>query len=387
MPTPPHSVARPLDDPTHLGLAVDELLANRCVTLLALGEPTHGIEAFPLLRNDMLAHLVDRGYRSVALESDYFTAPVVDDYVCGSSGALDEVLAAGFSHGFGAVPGNRELVEWMRTYNADRSERDRIRFYGFDAPVEYAGAPSPRRALKHVIDHLSTALRPTEVDAIDELVGEEADWTNPAAMYEASASIGKSERAHALRIVADELVGTLRRAPLPNDRMADAHARTALGLLDYHEAMAAPGPDRIDRLLGVRAHMMADNLLDIAAAEQERGPTLVFAHNSHLHRVPSDGSWANAGALVTRALGDRYVFIATDANPRSRPGTLQGTLADNTARRALFPMPELRDALPSSIEAGEPILPGHIPLTPQDLVGTDAVVFIADTDGVRHEYW
>src|SRR3712207_1292961 len=109
MSTAPPALGRRLDGPTELGHALDELLAAS-PAVFAPGEPTHGIKAFPLLRNDILAHLAERGYRSVVLETDHFAAPVVDDYVNGGEGDLDSVLATGFSHGFGAVPGNRELV-------------------------------------------------------------------------------------------------------------------------------------------------------------------------------------------------------------------------------------------------------------------------------------
>lgn len=122
-----------------------------------------------------------------------------------------------------------------------------------------------------------------------------------------------------------------------------------------------------------------------------RGPTLVFAHNSHLRRgdsaLPGEANWAAAGALVAHDLGDEYVFIATDANPSAPVGTLQAMLADATDRRALFPADALTSALPESVTAGTPIAPGHLPLSPADLSGTDAIVFIADTDGHRRQYW
>ncbi|WP_169811201.1 erythromycin esterase family protein, partial [Nocardia amamiensis] len=209
-----HRIGRELDDPASLGDALDELLAARSEppTLLALGEPTHGIEAFPLLRNEVLAHLVERGYRSIVLETDAFAASVVDDYVTGAPAEIDTVLATGFSHGFGAVPGNRELVEWLRAHNAGRAPQDRVRFHGFDAPVEFSGAPSPRRALSSVSDYLPVALRPESVRDLDALLGEDADWTNQAAMFDPAASVGDSERARALRIVADDLASALRRA-------------------------------------------------------------------------------------------------------------------------------------------------------------------------------
>jgi erythromycin esterase-like protein len=396
-------IGRQLDDPASLGHALDELLAARTEppTLLALGEPTHGIEAFPLLRNELLGHLVERGYRSIVLETDVFAASVVDDYVGGATAEVDKVLATGFSHGFGAVPGNRELVEWLRAHNAGRAPQDRVRFHGFDAPVEYSGAPSPRHALSSANDYLPAALRPESVRDLDALLGEDADWTNQAAMLDPAASIGDSDRARALRIVADDLASTLRRAA-PVLRPADstgyahavAHVRTAQGLLRYHAAMANPAPDRIATMLSLRTEMMAENLLAIVAQEQRRGPSLVFAHNVHLQRVQShmpvgedDVSWSSAGALVALTLGERYAFLATDASPHSDPGTLQGVLAEATTRRALFPAQALRAALPPSIGTGEPIVPGHLPLNPAELDGADAVIFVADTDGKRHQYW
>ncbi|MGW4115205.1 erythromycin esterase family protein [Actinosynnema sp. NPDC004786] len=402
MSTALRALGRELDGPAGLGRALDQLLAARPAppAVFALGEPTHGIEAFPLLRNDVLAHLAERGYRSVVLETDHFTAPVVDDYVNGGEGDLDEVLATGFSHRFGAVPGNRELVEWLRAFNADRAPEDRVRFHGFDAPLETAAAPSPRHALTSVLTALPEALRPASARDLDALLGDDAEWTDEAAMYDPAASIGGSDRVRALRIAADDLASALRRAApaLTADPAAypdlPAHARTAQGLLRYHAAMATPGPDRIATLLSLRAEMMADNLLAVLAREQDRGPSLVFAHNVHLQRTTShmsfgehEASWASAGALVALTLGERYLFVATDANPRSAPGTLQGELARATTRRALFPAGDLRAALPPTTRKGDPIVPGHLPLGPSDLAGADAVVFVADTDGRRHQYW
>ncbi|MEZ5153205.1 erythromycin esterase family protein [Rhodococcus zopfii] len=398
-----HDIARPLGDPESLGRAVDELLAARPEppAVLAVGEPTHGIEAFPLLRNDILCHLVDRGFRSIVLETDVFAAAVVDDYVCGAGTEIDTVLATGFSHGFGAVPGNRELVGWLRAHNAGRAPADRVRFHGFDAPLEFSGAPSPRRALSEVVEYLPATLRPATARDLDMLPGDDADWSNEAAMFDPAASLGNSDRARALRVVADDLACALHRAgPLLRSTDPDgydgavAHARTALGLLRYHAAMATAGPDRIGNLLGVRAEMMAANLLAIAAQEQRRGPSLLFAHNAHLQRAGSgmrvgaeNATWCSAGALAGLELGERYVFVATDAAPHSEPGTLQHALAEATVRRALFPASELRGALPQGVGAGDPIVPGHIPLAPAVLDGADAVVFVADTDGTRHPYW
>lgn len=386
------SIARQIGDTTGLARAVDDVLdrAGSLPLVLALGEPTHGIGAFPLLRNELLAHLVGRGFRSIALETDIFAAGLVADYVNGADTDLDAVLTSGFSHGFGGVLGNRELLQWLRAYNNDRTRADRIHFHGFDAPVEYSGAPGPRAYLTAVLDFLPPARQPA-IDDLEQLLGDDAAWTNPGAMYDPTVSIGGTARARALRVVADDLASALRRAapqlqPIDPDghRLATANARTALGLLRYHAAMATAGPDRIDGLLGLRAEMMVDNLLAIIDQESRRGPTLVFAHNRHLQ--PAEGG-TGAGALARLELGNRYRFVATDGAPTSTAGTLQGTLAAGTDRRALFPGLQLLALLPEGLEPADPMVPGHLPLTSADLVGADAVVFIADTDGRQQQYW
>ncbi|MBB5913585.1 erythromycin esterase-like protein [Nocardia transvalensis] len=411
-PTAPGGIGRPLDDPASLGRAVDELLAARAEppVLLGLGEPAHGVEAFPLLRNDLLRRLVERGFRSVALEIDIFAASLVDGYVNGEPGDLDTVLETGFSHGFGSIPGNRELVEWLRAHNAGRPPRDRVRFLGFDAPLETYSAPSPRRSLTAVHDYLPATLRPESARDLEALLGDDADWTNQAAVFDPAQSIGDSDRARALRIAADDLASALRRAA-PDLRAADptgydgalAHARTARGLLRYQATLASSAPGRVGTLFSLRTEMMAENLLAIREQEQHRGPTLVFAHNEHLRRRRSGApvgrddvrggntdaavSWGSAGALVDLTLGERYMFVATDTGLDSNPGTLQHELKEATTRRALFPAPTLRAALPPTIGTAEPIVRGHIPLTPEDLTSTDAVIFVADTDGKQHQYW
>ncbi len=112
--------------------------------LLALGEPAHGVEAFPAWRNRIFRTLVEHhAYRSVAIESDVLAGLRVDAYVASGQGTLDEIMQRGFSHGFGEVNANRELIAWMRGFNADRDEADRVRFYGFDAPTETMWAAAP----------------------------------------------------------------------------------------------------------------------------------------------------------------------------------------------------------------------------------------------------
>lgn len=175
--------------------AVMGLLPGR-PRLLAMGEPTHGEDTLLDVRNELFRQLVEQeGLRTIAIESDCLMGQVVDDYVTSGAGTLDEAMEHGFSHGWGAFEGNRELVRWMRAHNvrADNDGRpasERLRFAGFDGPLEISHAASPRQALTALHGHLAARvdadLLPCTAETLDRLLGADDRWTEPAAMMDPS---------------------------------------------------------------------------------------------------------------------------------------------------------------------------------------------------------
>jgi erythromycin esterase-like protein len=122
------------------------------------------------------------------------------------------VQDAGFSHGFGRLDANQELMEWMRAYNADPSHHIKLQFYGFDSPTEMTSTDSPRQVLHFVLDYLTSidsASGQEHRQRIDSLLGLDADWENPAAMMDPTKSIGLSPAATALRIETEDLISEL----------------------------------------------------------------------------------------------------------------------------------------------------------------------------------
>jgi erythromycin esterase-like protein len=382
--------------------------------LLALGEPTHGAETLLGLRNELFQQLVEReGYRTIALESDCLMGLLVDDYVTGegrSGLGLDEVMERGFSHEWGAFAGNRELVRWMRAYNEGRPAADRLRFAGFDGPLEITGGASPRPVLTGLHDYLSARvdadLLPCTAEVLDRLIGADARWTDPDAMMDPSRSVGQSAEARELRLLADDLVALLdAQAPhlvatsAPDDwDRARLYGRTATGLLRYHFWLAEPTPGRMTWLLGVRDSMMAANLLALA----ERGPVLVNAQNGHLQRHKSTMSmwdhprleWWGAGALVSARLGQEYAVLATALGTIQDQGvdvppsdTVEGLLYGLGEDRCVVDAPRLAAALAAAPTAAPGEAPpaaresswfGYSPLDPEHLADHDALVFVRD---------
>lgn len=303
--------------------------------LVGLGEPTHGDAAFGAARNEVFARLVERGFRSFALESDRVAGLIVDDFVREGIGTLDAAMREGFSHGFGAFDANRELVAWMREYNEDRPPAERLSFHGIDATLEFTGA-SPRADLEYARDYLGLDLGGADFD-ITGLAGEDERWSRIEAVTDPAASPGDTPEARKLRVIADDMLTWLyARAPeliaatsRSDWRRAEVRLVSALGLLRYHRqaAQRLEESERWSRLSGVRDALMAGNLLGIRGIEDVRGPTLVSAHNVHLQRNESrmsmsgmDLAWFGTGAVAASLLGERYAFIAGRLDSGEAPG-------------------------------------------------------------------
>jgi erythromycin esterase-like protein len=359
--------------------------------LLAFGEPTHQEPAFGHVRNELFARLAEHGFRSIAIESDRVAGLAVDAYVRDGVGTLDAVMKDGFSHTFGELAPNRDLVAWMREYNETRPPEQQLAFHGFDASTETMSAPSPRTYLEHARDYLGLD------QDFATLLGDDERWSRTEAVWYASESIGDTPEAHHVRAMADDMLVELyaRAATLiaATSRAAwftaKTHLTAGLGLLAYHRQASRPLDQnaRVSLLMGVRDGLMARNLLDIRDVEQRRGPLFVFAHNQHLRRTQGAWqlgdmalTWSPAGATVASLLAEKYVFVAGSigrsealglADPE--PGTYEALLQHDKGWR-LTPS----DAVPAATRTRTGAAPekGYFPLDAADVAGADAVLHL-----------
>jgi erythromycin esterase len=344
-----------VDSSATFNATVDKVIASvgDSVELLGFGEALHGGEDILVLRNRLFQRLVEaHGYSAIAIESSFPRAHIVNEYVAGRGPASYEAVQdSGFSHSFGRLDANRELVEWMRRYNTHPTHRIKLQFYGFDSPTEMIGTDSPRQVLHFVLDYLASvdgASGQEYRERIVPLLGQDSDWENPAAMMGPTKSAGLSPEATALRIETEELISELhvRRPELvgksDKSRFLEAaqYASVARQLLNYHAALARQSGDRFVRLLGLRDALMADNLVYTVSHERGRGKVLAFAHNSHLQRGKAQWqlgadlhTWWPAGSHLNEMLGPRYAVIGSalgvsEANGIGQPeaGTLEARL-------------------------------------------------------------
>lgn len=409
------SIPFSLDSPRILNASIDKVISllDDTVQLLGFGEALHGGEEILMLRNHLFQRLVERhGYSAIAIESSFPRARVVNDYVAGRGPVSYEAIKeAGFSHGFGLLDANQELVKWMREYNSETSHDIKLQFYGFDSPTEMASSDSPSRLLHFVLDYLASingeAIKARR-ERIDRLIGLDSDWENPEASFDPTKSVGGSLAAERLRLETEDLITELQIgrpelvAGSDAGRYLEAEhcAKAARQLLNYHAALARksdPG-ERISRLLGIRDAMMADNLAYIVGREAGRGRVLAFAHNNHLQRGRTQWqfgtdiyTWWPVGSHLNLIFGHDYAVIGTalgvsDGNVIDRPeaGTLEARLTAASAptrfipthRGQGLPAPEIAALRTRS---GSMKNPTYFPLTAQSLTDFDWLAVLGKT--------
>ncbi len=373
-----------LDSSGTFDTAVDTLIAalGDAVKVLGFGEGLHGGEEILQLRNRLFQRLVaEHGYSAIAIESSFPRGRAVNEYVAGRGPASYEaVQETGFSHDFGRLEANRELVEWMRRHNADPTHRIKLRFYGFDSPTEATSTDSPGPILRFVLDYLAAIDgegSQQRRDQIESLLGSDAEWENPAALMDPAQGVGLSPAATALRIAAEDLTTELliRRPELVarSDREhyleAVQYASVARQLLNYHAALARNSDTRLAELLGIRGVMMADNLVYLLGRERGRGKILAFAHNGHVQRRqnewqlgPQLNRWWPAGAHLDVLFGAGYASVGSGLGISEENGI--GQPEPGTLEALLTGLPESGRFIPTHQGQGQPAPAAEIAALP-----------------------
>ena len=128
----PITTTDPVDDDAEMD-ALGQIIGDSKIA--ALGESVHAFHEFNQMRLRTLKYLVERkGFRTFITESGIIEGRVVERYVQGDAAVtLKDALTEGFTHGFGNYEETRDLLEWMRAYNAHQQEPGaKIHYYGMD---------------------------------------------------------------------------------------------------------------------------------------------------------------------------------------------------------------------------------------------------------------
>lgn len=119
--------------------------------VLGMGEAVHEVGEFCRMRHRIFEFLVEQmDFEAIAFEAPVPRSYAVNDYVLYGKGTPAQAL---WAMGMWDLPEVRDLVVWMRQYNADPRHKKKVQFYSFDMENKV-----------HLINYLRAYLRKVHQD-------------------------------------------------------------------------------------------------------------------------------------------------------------------------------------------------------------------------------
>jgi protein-L-isoaspartate(D-aspartate) O-methyltransferase len=273
--------------------------------VVLLGEATHGTSEFYRMRTRITQELIlRRGFRAVAVEADWPDASAVDRYVRGKDPrARAWVPFSRFPTWMWRNSETRDLVEWLREYNA-LGEHD-VSFSGLDLYSMYTSANEVIRYLDRVDPAAATAAR--------ERYGRLTPWQHDPSAYGHAALVGRMKSCeHDVVAMLRELLGRrLDYSARDGDEFFDAaqNARVVAGAEHYYRAMYYGAVESWN----LRDQHMFDTIRSILAHRGDATKLVVWEHNSHVGDAAATEMSVrgehNVGQLCRRTFGDEVVSV------------------------------------------------------------------------------
>jgi erythromycin esterase len=267
------------------------------VTLVGMGEATHGNAEFVRLRQEVFALLVEQyGFRTFALEGDFGGAQVVNHYILtGQGSAADAVRQIGF-----AVYRTQEmvdLVEWMRSYNQSAPTDQQLHFYGFDM-----------QRYDHNKEGLLSYLQQVDPQKVEPAAAALADL-NDETVFDQS----KEKIQAGLKAIQNLRAGMARE----KERYIAASSADGYDLADQYAACIEQNATLRGTEVNysqARDQYMAEKVTWILNYEQRQGRGKLFlaGHNGHVEKSAAAAQYRSMGSRLSEQYGDAYFTIGTE---------------------------------------------------------------------------
>ena len=266
------------------------------VTVVGLGETTHGTREFFQVKHRLLEFLVTQlGFTVFALEASFAGCQPINEYVLSGKGDLPSLLT-----GLWYVVWDTEemiaLLDWMRRYNQTVPDERKVKFYGLDFFWNAVGRREVLNYLHRVAPEQASVAEPLfeTLDAQDAKEPQEDDAVLQSAL----------PRLTALAEWMDGHKSQLLEAASPQEFAQARHY-----LVVEERGITWKGDN------SVRSRFMSDNLAYILEHERPGTKAVVWAHNAHVSKAPEGRSPGGTspgpymGYHLKQRLGDRYYVM------------------------------------------------------------------------------
>lgn len=325
--------------------------------VVALGESSHHVREFYQLRHRMLRFLVEEcDFNTYVLEAPFTEGRVLEDWVAGGTGTVQQVASKGVAMSLGDVPELHEVLEWIRTRN-ERGDGAEVRCVGADLPGSI-GSPLPAlRQIASYLDHADPGARGLldRAVALAEQFHAPSTYGGEMITY---AQMGESDR-DAFTAVLSALTARMERLASRQDidgrstehALAAHHLRGAWLLDHVHRSLLVEG---VEEASTFRDLYLAESVLRVLDADPDA--RIVFAaHNWHIMKTPERHQGSEllpAGFHLAAALGEEYVAVGLTSRS-GHTGVANGAALDGTGG-FLFREAPLPPAAQTAIESAFP---------------------------------
>lgn len=278
----------------------------RDVTVIGLGESTHGTREFILIRHRLIEFLVvEMGFRLVAIESSASACEPINAYVLSGDGDLADVLS-----GQWYIPWDTEeftaMLRWMRAYNQSVPETERVQFHGLDINHNEHG----RRAVLAFLQ----AVAPERVAEITALLSaqaaEEAKWPLRIDDDARASIVALIPQVQALIAFLRENTpgfGRLTSAVKVEQIIQHVHVFEQWLLANAGAALQPEVGQEIER-----SAAMGENFLRLMDRQPAGTRAIVWLHDTHICAEAPWDTTSHLGSLLRQRYGERYYALGLE---------------------------------------------------------------------------
>lgn len=308
-PLPSHS---PLSYDDNLFSPLDRLLSK--ATVVGLGEATHGAREFFEVKHRLFRYLAENhGFKALGYELDFGLSLHTDRYITRGEGDIDSLLSS-----FYWIQANEEvlgLIRWMREYNKDKPDAEKIHLIGIDSQLDMWDIDRFERHTQGFYPLAAEELK----DPIEEIRAYgKIDYK----------ALTEDEYEH-IKTLLDGMKTGVQVTPgegntkgfLIANRLVDGLIRSHEFLYDVYQGLDNP-----------RDRHLASQALWIGEYLGEGIPFALWSHNAHVGRNPRYDSYGNGsmGQFLADSLGSGYLVIATSFAKGSFSAVMADSLGKDT---------------------------------------------------------
>lgn len=276
---------------------VDSLALPEGVTLVGIGEATHGNAEFVTLRQEVLEQLATRyGFTAFAIEGDFGGGQVVNQYVLDGVGTAEEAIR---EIGFAIYKTQEmvDLVEWVRQYNLSMAPEQRIHFYGYDM-----------QRYDNNIDGLLAYFEQVDPALVEPYREDLADLNDETVFNQQPEKIKDGLQA------VQQIRAQMQRE---KERYIAASSQAAYDMADQfaasieQNATLRSGSGNYSEM---RDKFMAEKVSWIIDYEksQGRGKLVIAGHNGHIEKSAAAAQYRSMGSRLSEKYGSQYFAIGTE---------------------------------------------------------------------------